>query len=169
MAKGPPPEAKLIITEHEGITVVQVDHDLLFDDPVNEKLQAALIELVMKMPRVRVVLDMDPVEVMGSRFLGTMLAVRRRVKRRRGRMVLARMKPEMLESFRVTQLTDLFRCYDRLEDALASFARADASMPHVPRVDDVPDPDDPDGPEVPESPDRELGDATPGGGVAPLR
>jgi anti-anti-sigma factor len=158
MAKGPPPEAKLIISEREGITIVQVDHDLLFDDPVNEKLQAALIELVMKMTRVRVVLDMGPVEVMGSRFLGTMLAVRRRVKRRRGRMVLARMKPEMLESFRVTQLTDLFRCYDRLEDAVASFARAEASMPHVPRVDDVPDPDDD------SEPDPAAGPAGEGGG-----
>ena len=112
---------QLNIHDHDGITVVRLDHEVMFDDPINEKVQAALIELVKEIPDVRVILDMDPVEAVGSRFLGTMLAVRRRVVRRKGRMVLANMKPEMLESFRVTQLTDMFKFYDSIDAAAASF------------------------------------------------
>ena len=116
--------AQLSVSESQGITVVCIDHQIMFDDPVNELVQAALVDMVKEMPDARLVLDMRKVEALGSRFLGTMLAVRRRVVRRKGRMVFANMKPEMLESFRVTQLTDMFKFYDSVDDAITSFGQS---------------------------------------------
>ena len=114
--------------QHGDVTVVCLQHVEIFDDQTNEEVEKLMESVVEGTENPWLVLDMVNVQVVSSRFLGTMIAARKLVRKKEGRVVLSRMHSQMLESFRLTDLGRLFKLYDSVEEAVASFERWQASI-----------------------------------------
>lgn len=120
--------SQMTTEQHGDVTVVCLQHVEIFDDQTNEEVEKLMESVVEGTENPWLVLDMVNVQVVSSRFLGTMIAARKLVRKKEGRVVLSRMHSQMLESFRLTDLGRLFKLYDSVEEAVASFERWQASI-----------------------------------------
>ena len=120
--------SQMTTEQHGDVTVVCLQHVEIFDDQTNEEVEKLMESVVDGTENPWLVLDMVNVQVVSSRFLGTMIAARKFVRKKEGRVVLSRMHSQMLESFRLTDLGRLFKLYDSVEEAVASFERWQASI-----------------------------------------
>lgn len=80
------------------------------------QLHAALVEIVDKKSE-RIVLDLSGVSYMDSSGVGTLVEIKRRVDRHKGRFVLAALQPRVYGVFEITQLHKFFEIADSVEEA----------------------------------------------------
>ena len=110
-APSPPPDpargARFIRRVVDGpVRVVELHLPGVIDSEEFDGLNAAL--LIEVGSGGRCVLDLTPVEYMGSSMLGLMVNARQRVKVAGGRLVLCGMSPWLVQTFRTSSLDRLF-------------------------------------------------------------
>jgi len=116
--------AKLTITsEHRGgVTVLHLrgrlvleDGDAVFRDAVNE---------LIAQNRIHLVVDLNDVTTIDSAGIGVLVGRFLSLRRRGGDMKLANLTSRSHRVMTITQLLDVFDCFDSIDEAVGSFAIA---------------------------------------------
>ncbi len=103
----------------DGVTIVEMDetYNALEEEPI-EALSSLLLSEVSKVPdRPLLILDFSKTTYMGSRVLEVLFRTWKRLKERKGRMVLCGVKPFCGE---VLQITHLDRIWQVVPDRAAA-------------------------------------------------
>lgn len=112
---------RLDISEVGDVTVVRFRDHKIVDEVSIQELGQELFQLVEVDKRKKLLLSFASVEFLSSAALGKLITLERKVKAAGGAMKLCLIRPEILEVFKITQLTTLFDIKEDEADALAAF------------------------------------------------
>lgn len=107
----------------DGVTVVSFRDATMLDATVIQGIARELYEVVEGGGADKVVLDFDNVRFLSSQTLGVMLTLRRKAEKAGVSTAVARVRPELVRVFEITNLSTLFGFFDSVEDAAASLKR----------------------------------------------
>lgn len=96
-------------------------------DAVTVPSLEAVFEHSISSGRVRLVVDLSAVNYISSSGLRALLSVRRQAQANGGDMVLSGMNPRVREVFEMIGFDKLFRIFDRVDEAAAALATAQAA------------------------------------------
>lgn len=112
---------RIEVSKTGDVTVVRfVDRKVLDEESIQE-LGKELFELVEVQNRRQLLLNFENVEFISSATLGKLIVLDRKVKTAKGRLRMCRIRPEILEVFRITKLDKVFDIRDEEAEALAAF------------------------------------------------
>ena len=103
----------------EGATLVSFRDASILDATTTQKVGKELYDLVEGGVHHKVVLDFDNVRFLSSQTLGVLLTLRRKADKANVKVVLSRIRTELLRVFEITNLDKLFAFFDNIEDAVA--------------------------------------------------
>jgi anti-sigma B factor antagonist len=113
-------ETKRITVDTKGEhTIVRFrDADIL--DQINiHEMGKELYAVVENSPGLKLVVDFEGVQYLSSSALGKLITLKRKVGESSGTMKMCRIKPEIMEVFRITQLDKIFDIFPDLDAAMA--------------------------------------------------
>jgi anti-sigma B factor antagonist len=70
-------------------------------------------------PGIKLIVNFEGVQYLSSSALGKLITLKRKVEETSGTLKMCRIKPEIMEVFRITQLDTIFDIYAGLEEAMA--------------------------------------------------
>ncbi len=116
-----PVHRRVEVSEIGDVTVVRfVDRKIL--DPANiQELGDELFGLVEEDNRKSLLLNFSRVEFLSSAALNKLIILDRKVRRKKGRLKLCDLRPEIQEVFMITKLNQLFDIREDEAEALAAF------------------------------------------------
>ncbi|MDP2895434.1 MAG: STAS domain-containing protein [bacterium] len=109
---------RIVVDQQEGCTIIRFrDKDIL--DQVNiHEMGEEMYAAVEGSPGINVVVDFDGVLYLSSSALGKLISLKRRVEENSGTIKMCRIKPEIMEVFRITKLDTIFDIRPDLKAAL---------------------------------------------------
>ncbi len=113
-------QTRRIVVDQEGnYTIIRFrDADIL--DQVNiHEMGKEMYAVVEASPGVRLIVDFDGVQYLSSSALGKLISLKRKIEETSGTLKMCRIKPEIMEVFRITRLDTIFDIYPDLDSALA--------------------------------------------------
>jgi anti-sigma B factor antagonist len=126
------PFSTLRIEEQAGVTTATFRDGSILDAVAIQRIAKELIEIADSPAGKRFVLDFSEVRFFSSQALGTLITVRQRAEKNKGKMVLAALKPDLKKVFKLTSLDKLFKFYDTASDA--NVALGGQALPERPKV-----------------------------------
>lgn len=112
---------RLDVSDVGDVTVVRFrDHKIVEEISIQE-LGQELFQLVEVDQRKKLLLNFAVVEFLSSAALGKLITLEKKVKASGGSLKLCQIRPEILEVFKITQLTTLFDIRQGEADALPAF------------------------------------------------
>lgn len=110
---------RISVEEKGDYTVIRFrDTDIL--DQVNiHEMGKEMYAVVESAPGVKLIVDFEGVEYLSSSALGKLITLKRKVEENSGTLKVCRIKPEIMEVFRITKLDTIFDIYPDLDAALA--------------------------------------------------
>jgi anti-sigma B factor antagonist len=111
----------LMISEYKDVTVVNFNNVSVLDSANIEVLGRAMLDLVEKQDRRKLVLDFGAVKFMSSQALGSMLQLKKALDVVKGTMIIAGMRADLYKVFKITNLHKMFTFVDELDLGLAKF------------------------------------------------
>ena len=112
---------RIQLREVGDVTVVRfVDHKIIDTGSIQQLVQE-LFSLVEEDNRGKLVLNFSDVDFLSSAALNKLIVLDRKVKGAGGKLKLSDLKPEIVEVFHITRLSQLFDIRDSEADALNSF------------------------------------------------
>ena len=112
-------KARIVVQTIKHATVVTVEDSSLVDSQQIQLLGQDLNELVERQARHKLALDLEKVTQLSSSALSILLALREKVDKAGGTLVLCGVRKEIRKLFKVTSLHKLFTFADDEEAALA--------------------------------------------------
>jgi anti-sigma B factor antagonist len=116
------PVLQVVTEDRNGVTIVHLkgrlvleDGDAVFRDAVNE---------LAARDRIHLVVDLGEVSYIDSAGIGVLIGRYLSLRRRGGDMKLANLTARSHRVMTITQLLDVFDCFDSIEEAVESFATA---------------------------------------------
>jgi anti-sigma B factor antagonist len=116
------PVLQVVGEERDAVTVLHLkgrlvleDGDLVFRDAVNE---------LAARDRIALVVDLAEVSYIDSAGIGVLIGRYLSLRRRGGDMKLANLTARSHRVMTITQLLDVFDCFDSVEEAVEAFATA---------------------------------------------
>jgi anti-sigma B factor antagonist len=107
----------LKVDKREGITILYLEGRL--DVVLSMELEGEL-EDVMGSVGDKLIVDMVGLEYLSSSGLRILIGLLKKMRERKGRLVLSRVRPAVWKIFSLTELTCLFEVSDSLEKALSA-------------------------------------------------
>ncbi len=112
---------RLDVSDIGDVTVVRFrDHKIVEEISIQE-LGQELFQLVEVDKRKKLLLNFSTVDFLSSAALGKLITLERKIKASGGSLKLCLIRPEILEVFKITQLTKVFDIKEDEADALAAF------------------------------------------------
>jgi anti-sigma B factor antagonist len=112
-----------ITSDHRGaVTVLHLSGRLVLEDG-DEVFRDAVNDLIAQ-NRMHLVIDLAEVSTIDSAGIGVLVGRFLSVRRRGGDMKLANLTARSHRVLTITQLLNVFDCFDSVEDAIGSFATA---------------------------------------------
>ena len=110
---------RITVEEKGDYTIIKFrDADIL--DQVNiHEMGNEMYAVVEGSPGINVIVDFEGVEYLSSSALGKLITLKRKSKETSGTLKMCRIKPEIMEVFRITKLDTIFDIYPDLDAALA--------------------------------------------------
>lgn len=108
-----------IVQRDDGKVLVATTHATRVDARVASDFKQQLLALVAARPRV--VLDLSEVDFIDSSGLGAMVAVLKQLDGR-GDLVIAGLRPAVMNLFKLTRMDRVFRLYGAASDAVAALS-----------------------------------------------
>jgi anti-sigma B factor antagonist len=105
----------LKVDKHDGITILYLEGRL--DVVLSMELEGEL-ENVMEGVGDKLIVDMAGLEYLSSSGLRILIGLLKKMRERKGRLVLSRVRPAVWKIFSLTDLTDLFEASDSLEKTI---------------------------------------------------
>ena len=94
----------------------------ILDELAISEIGDELSTLVLKHPRIRLLLSFRNVEHLSSAALGMLIELNKKVEDVKGELKLAGIVPQILEVFKITRLNQFFDIHDNEDGALNAFA-----------------------------------------------
>jgi anti-sigma B factor antagonist len=114
------PEPKRITVDTRGDYTIIGFRDVDILDQINiHEMGAEMYAVVENSPGIKLIVDFDKVQFLSSSALGKLITLKRKVEEASGTLKMCRIKPEILEVFRITKLDTIFDIYPSLEKAMA--------------------------------------------------
>ena len=113
-------ELKRIAVEKKGeFTIIRFrDADIL--DQVNiHEMGSEMYGIVESSPGIKLIVDFEGVQYLSSSALGKLITLKRKVGEVSGTLKMCRIKPEIMEVFRITKLDTIFEIRADLDAAMA--------------------------------------------------
>lgn len=110
---------RILVEQQKDWTLMRFrDKDIL--DQVNiHEMGEEMYALVESSPGIKLLVDFDGVLYLSSSALGKLISLKRKVEENSGTIRMCRIKPEIMEVFRITKLDTIFKIYPDLTSALA--------------------------------------------------
>ncbi len=102
------PNAGLLVQTLKDVTVVTFPNGPLLDAQVIESVGLELNALVEKQDRRKLLLDMAKVTHLSSAALSVLLALRQKVEKAAGMLVICGLSPDLEKLFKITSLHKIF-------------------------------------------------------------
>ena len=115
------PDPGLSITDTEGVTVVGFQDNAILDTLTIQRLGRELYGLAEEPRSPQLLIDFHNIRFLSSQALGVLLTLRRKADKSGVEVVFARLRPELVRVFQITNLDKMFRFFDSDEEALAHF------------------------------------------------
>jgi len=115
-------QAKLLIQNITGVTVVDFSGSTILDGPTIEDIGRQLYELVDQQAHRKILLDFSQVRFLSSSMLGVLIALRKKAQAIRGRLAIAGLRPELRKVFKISQMEKLFEFHDDQGSAMGSLS-----------------------------------------------
>ena len=111
----------LNVKSQGGVTVARLTLDDFWAEDSIEALGSELSQLAGSLTPPLLVLDMHHVTALGSYMIAQLLALTHQTARAGGRLVLCRLRPELIEVLDICRMTRLFSIYPDENAAVRSF------------------------------------------------
>ena len=98
------PSSSLVLSQIENVTIVTFRSASIIDLPSVESIGRDLYTLVDDQAKRRIILDFSAVKFLSSQMLGVLIALQKKAKAIKGRVVLCGMRPELMKVFKITKL-----------------------------------------------------------------
>jgi len=108
-------DTKRITVDKKGdYTIIKFrDTDIL--DQINiHEMGKEMYAVVEKCPGIKMIVDFEGVQYLSSSALGKLITLKRKVEECGGTLKMCRIKPEIMEVFRITKLDTIFDIYPNL-------------------------------------------------------
>lgn len=112
-------QRRLDIEEVGAVTVARFIDKKILDENNIQIIGNQLFGLVDEDHRMKIVLDFTNVDYLSSAALGKLIQMDKKVKTAKGKLRLCCIRPEIMEVFRLTNLTKIFDIKGTQEQALA--------------------------------------------------
>ena len=116
-----PIAAKVQVAVQEDVAIVTILDSRILDESNITALGKQLMELVQKQYMVKMVLDLGEVKYLSSAVLRQFIALYKAIKQEKGDLKLCKVRPEVREVFKITQLDKMIEIKDDLPSAINSF------------------------------------------------
>ena len=116
------PALHITVTERGEVTVLALEGRLVLDD--GDTLFRETINGLMDRNKLKMVVDLADVSYIDSAGIGVLVGRVLGVRRRGGDMKLAHLTARSHRVMTITQLLNVFDCYDSVEDAVRAFGVA---------------------------------------------
>jgi anti-sigma B factor antagonist len=105
---------RITVDKKDNYTVIRFrDTDIL--DQINiHEMGKEMYALVERNPAIKLIVDFDGVQYLSSSALGKLITLKRKVEEGAGTLKMCRIKPEIMEVFRITKLDTIFDIYPNL-------------------------------------------------------
>lgn len=113
-------QPSLRIEESRGVALVSFRDVPMLDTTTTQRIGRELYALVEAPTNRKVVLDFEDVRFLASQALGALLTLRRKADKADVRVAIARIRPELVRVFEITNLDKLFTFFETTDDAIAS-------------------------------------------------
>ena len=110
------------IIKQENVLVVRVVCCRLKREPQTHAFVKVLQDLMTGRQQPRIVINFTAVEFLSVVALGKLITLAGATKRANGQLRLCSIRPEVLEIFRITKLSKLFKIDDNLEESLVKLS-----------------------------------------------
>lgn len=98
------PASGLVISQVQGVTVVEITVPSILDGPVIDSLGAALYEIVDEQACRKLMVDFSKVGFLASQMIGVLVALDNKAREIKGKVVLVGMRESLMKVFRITRL-----------------------------------------------------------------
>ncbi len=105
------------VTKHDGITIVDVDGQLIVGN--RQELKQKVLAELEKGDR-KFLIDFDRTGYIDSSGLGVLVSLSKKIREHGGELRLANLNEDLRTLFELTKLDTLFQIADNRQDALAS-------------------------------------------------
>jgi anti-sigma B factor antagonist len=121
MSAPQPRRRRLEVEDVNDVAVVNfVDRKILDEQNINI-IGEQLNKLVDELDRKKILLNFKNVDFLSSAALGKLIALDRKVKGSKGKLILCGISKPIMEVFEITRLTKLFTIYKEEQEALEAF------------------------------------------------
>ena len=102
----------------EGVNVISLDgrFDAYAADDIEQKLDS-----ILAAGKVRLVVDLGQLEYISSSGLRVLLGALKKTREQQGDIILSGLQPYVREIFEISGFTQLFKMYDKVEEAINSY------------------------------------------------
>jgi anti-sigma B factor antagonist len=114
-------QPSLKFEESNGITIVSFRDASILDTVTTQRVGRQLYDLVENSGKTKIVLDFEDVRFLSSQTLGVLLTLKRKADKVGVQVALARVRPELVRVFEITNLNKLFGFFQSRDEAIASF------------------------------------------------
>jgi len=114
-------QVKLNIRKDGSVSIVKFEDRKILDELVINEIGERLNELAESEPQPEILLDFENVEHLSSAALGMLVVLNKQLAGRQGQLVLAGIRPQIYEVFKITRLNRIFNIHNTTEDALKAF------------------------------------------------
>lgn len=114
-------QADLVITQIEGVCVVNFRNESILDGSVVQSIGEQLYALVDEQAHRKLVLDFSPVRFLSSTMIGVLIALHKKSQAIHGRVVLAGLREELFKVFKIMKLEKVLRFAPDEKEAVRSF------------------------------------------------
>jgi len=116
-----PPESRLKISDHAGITRVRFLDRNILDEGAIQRIGDEIESLIDGSTNPKLLLDFQAVEHLSSAALGKLITINNKIRDKGGQLRLASIDKQIYEVFAITRLNKSFQIHEDADAALASF------------------------------------------------
>ena len=124
VTSGPRASPKMQVAVQNEIAVVTLLESRILDETNIAELGEQLMNLVQKQYMVKMILDLGEVKYLSSAVLRQFIALYKAIKAEKGDLKICRVRPEVREIFKITQLDKMIEIKDDLTSAINSFQKS---------------------------------------------
>ena len=110
----------LVVSQIQGVTLVSFRVASILDGAVVEAIADELYGLVDQQAQRKLVLDFTSVQFLSSSMLGVLIALHKKSKAIKGRVILCGLRPQLLKIFNIMKLQKVLEFADDEQEAFKS-------------------------------------------------
>lgn len=114
-------QSHLSVTSKDGVHIVEFSDRKILEELSIRHIEDELFALVNAEEGIKLLLNFKNVEHLSSAALGMLINLEKEVTRKKGKLILSDIRPQIYEVFRITRLHRMFEIHDTAGQAMKHF------------------------------------------------